>query len=297
MQNRRIRFSGHQTFTLRYGWVEKGYEFAGFGKRFSEESAIVDLGVGKNMVESIRYWCEMTGIIGDDRVSEFGQHLLDEQTGWDPYLEDLASWWLLHWRMITNPKYKTSGTALFSNLRKPDFSKNDLAEAALRLVDEGKKAPTDNIIMRDVDCYVRSYCSQKRFEKKKSRDDDPFDCPFQELDLIQPMSEGDFYRFSIGPKASLPSEIIGYAISQFFGQENKNAMTIQKILYQEGSPGQVFMLDENALIEAVQDLQESAMWGARFGFTESAGLAHVSCTVELDESTDLLNSYYNRGDV
>ena len=56
MQNHRIRFSGHQTFALRYGWLEKGYEFTLRGKRFSHESAIVDLGVGKNMVDSIKYW-------------------------------------------------------------------------------------------------------------------------------------------------------------------------------------------------------------------------------------------------
>ncbi|MEI7788779.1 MAG: DUF4007 family protein [Chlorobiaceae bacterium] len=294
MNKQRIRFSGHQTFSLRYGWLEKGYEFTARGKRFSHESSIVDLGVGKNMVDSIKYWCEMTGIIEEDRVSRFGQQLLDEQKGWDPYLEDLASWWLLHWKIITHVNYKTSGTALFSYLRKPEFSKQDVAEATLRLVDEGKKAPPDSIIMRDVDCFIRSYCGTRRFEKKKAGED-TFECPFQELNLIQVMSDGDFYRFSIGSKVSLPAEIIGYAICEYFGREKKNAMTIQKILYREGSPGQVFMLDENTLIEAVQDLHENPIWGRRFDFTESAGLAQVYCNVDPEESEELLNIYYRQG--
>lgn len=294
MKKQRVKFSGHQTFSLRYGWLEKGYEFIAAGKSFSHASAIVDLGVGKNMVGSIKYWCDLAGIIEGNVVSRFGKKLLDEASGWDPYLEDLASWWLLHWKLITNPSYKTSGTALFSYLRKPEFSKQDVAEAALRLVDAGKKPPSDNVIMRDVDCFIRSYCRMKRFEKNKSGED--FDCPLLELNLIQAMSEGDFYRFSIGSKTSLPAEIIGYAICEYLGRENKNAMTIQGVLYKEGSPGQVFMLDENALIEAVQELQENSIWGNQFDFTESAGIAQVHCYIALDEADELLRSYY-RGDV
>jgi len=293
MSNRRVKLSGHQTFSLRYGWLEKGYAFLANGKSFSHESAIVDLGVGKNMVDSIKYWCDLTGIIDGDVVSDFGKKLLDEELGWDPFLEDQASWWLLHWKLITNPNYKTSGTALFSCLRKPEFSKQDVAEAVLRFVDAGKKAPSDNVIMRDVDCYVRSYCGTRRFEKKSSGDES-FGCPLQELNLIQAMSGGDFYRFSIGTKASLPAEIVGYAICECFGHENKNVMTIQSVLYKEGSPGQVFMLNENALVEAVQELHESPRWGKDFNFTESAGIAQVHCNIPYDEAEKLLDGYYDR---
>lgn len=296
MSDQRVKFSGHQTFSLRYGWLEKGYEFIANRKSFSHESAIVDLGVGKNMVDSIKYWCDLTGIIKDNLVTDFGRYLIDEKSGWDPYLEDQASWWLLHWKMITNVNIKTSGTALFSYIRKPEFSKQDVAEAALRFIDAGKKVPSDNIIMRDVDCFIRSYCGLRRFEKKKSSEEN-FDCPLQELSLIQAISGEDFFRFSIGVKASLPAEIIGYAICEFFAQESKNAMTIQGVLYKEGSPGQVFMLDENTLIEAIQDLHEDPVWGNRFDFTESAGVAHVHCDVSIEEADKLLTSYYRPGEV
>ena len=112
----RCKFSGHQTFVLRFGWLEKGFEFINGGKHFSDSNAIVDLGVGKNMVDSIKYWCEMTSILEDGTVSSFGRKLLDEENGWDPYLEDNASWWLLHWKLVTNPAFQTAGTALFSYL-------------------------------------------------------------------------------------------------------------------------------------------------------------------------------------
>jgi len=122
--------------------------------------------------------------------------------------------------------------ALFSFLHKPEFAKRDVAEAALRSLDKSKKAPSDNVILRDIDCYIRSYCGTRRFEKKKVNEES-YDCPFQELNLIQPMSDAETYRFDIGSKSSLPPEIIGYAICEYFGKENKNAMTIQKVLYRE----------------------------------------------------------------
>ena len=278
------------------GW-KKGYAFVKEGNQFSDETAIVKLGVGKNMVESIKYWCEMAGIIKDGNITKFGNNLLDENGGWDPFLEDQASWWLLHWNIVTNPVFKTSGTALFFNLRKPEFSKQDVAEAALHMVDSGKKPPSDSIIMRDVDCYIRSYCGTRRFDKKKPWDES-FGCPLQELNLIQPMSEGGLYRFSIGRKPSLPSEIIGYSLSAFLCRDNqtKLATTVQNALYRENSPGQAFMLDENALVEAIQDLHENKLWGAKFSFTESAGIAQVLCDVEPEEANRLLENYYRRGD-
>lgn len=296
MSKQRIKLSGHQTFSFRYGWLEKGYAFVKDGNRFSDETAIVTLGVGKNMVDSIKYWCEMTGIIEDGAVTDFGDSLLDMDTGWDPFLEDQASWWLLHWKLVTNPSFKTSGTALFFSLRKPEFSKKDVAEAALQMVDSGKKPPSDSSIMRDVDCYIRSYCGIRRFEKKKASDES-FECPLEELNLIQPMSEADLYRFAIGRKTTLPPELIGYALSMFLCSDGqtKHATTVQNALYQENSPGQAFMLDENALVEAIQELHENKRWGSKFSFTESAGNAQVLCDVESDQAVQLLDSYYRRG--
>lgn len=49
-------FSGHETFQCRHLWLKKGYDFVKSGKAFSDEDAVVELGVGKNMVTAIRYW-------------------------------------------------------------------------------------------------------------------------------------------------------------------------------------------------------------------------------------------------
>ena len=47
-------FSGHETFACKSLWLKKGYDFVKDGHSFNDEDAVVALGVGKNMVSSIR---------------------------------------------------------------------------------------------------------------------------------------------------------------------------------------------------------------------------------------------------
>lgn len=89
-------FARHETFHPRFGWLTKGFDHAAADpKVFGRDDAPVRLGVGKNMVRSIRYWCHAFKLLAADQPTEFGKQLLGEQ-GWDTYLEDPASLWLLH---------------------------------------------------------------------------------------------------------------------------------------------------------------------------------------------------------
>ena len=92
---------------------KKGFD--GLTKRpdiFQSEDAMVELGVGKNMVRSIRHWCLAARVIEEGEAlpnsrsrqiipSPFGRALFG-QPGWDVYLQDDASLWLLHWQLATH---------------------------------------------------------------------------------------------------------------------------------------------------------------------------------------------------
>jgi len=291
MSRRKNRFSGHQTFAFRYGWLEKGYRFLSENKWFTDEDAIVELGVGKNMVDSIKYWCEMTDIVADGKLTDFAHNLLSND-GWDPFLENDASLWLLHWKLCTNREFLSAGGTMFSYLHKPEFSKREVAELLVRIIEQGsKKPPSDSVLLRDIDCYIRVYAGSRRFEKKKAVEES-FDCPLQELGLIYHMSDAEMYRFAIGPKSSLPPEIIGYAVCDYFSHGKRDSARVQEVLYHEFSPGQVFMLDENSLVEAINILNNDPNWGKYFKFTESAGIARVECS--LDDGNELLKFFYMR---
>ncbi|HUZ00605.1 MAG TPA: DUF4007 family protein, partial [Thermomicrobiaceae bacterium] len=60
----RYGFTGHQTFPFRYGWLKKAVDAVrGDPGFFRRGDALVELGVGKNMVESIRHWGLATQVL------------------------------------------------------------------------------------------------------------------------------------------------------------------------------------------------------------------------------------------
>ena len=92
-----MRFSGHESFVCRYAWLPKAYRaLAENPAMFGDvEQAMVSLGVGKNMVRSIRFWVEVMGVAIPQRdrtlvPSTFGESVFDDD-GFDPYLEDVRT--------------------------------------------------------------------------------------------------------------------------------------------------------------------------------------------------------------
>ena len=121
-------FSGHDSFQCRDLWLKKGFDFIKNGHSFSDTDAVVKLGVGKNMVSSIKFWLKAFNIIDlNDQLTDFSVRLFDDENGYDPFLEDEASLWLLHYQLIKN-RYASTYTILFNDFRKEKmfFSKKYL---------------------------------------------------------------------------------------------------------------------------------------------------------------------------
>ena len=115
--NIKYTFSGHETFACRNLWLKKGYDYVISGKKFKDEDAVVRLGVGKNMVGAIRFWLKAFNILTpDDQITEFGQRLLSND-GWDPYLEDQGTLWLLHYQLVKT-NYATIYNIIFGSFRR-----------------------------------------------------------------------------------------------------------------------------------------------------------------------------------
>ena len=98
----KVSFGRNETFNLRYSWLNKGLkEFKENTNIFVSDAAPLVLGVGKNMVNSIKYWLGAYQIIDFSKDSAvqtgFGE-LIDK---YDPYLENPATLWLLHWKLCT----------------------------------------------------------------------------------------------------------------------------------------------------------------------------------------------------
>ena len=121
----RVTFSGHETFPFRYTWLKKAVDAVDADEyAFHADDAMVKLGVGKNMVASMRHWGMATGMLSEaparrgsrirpQRATDLGRRLFRDG-GWDPFLEDPGTLWLLHWQLVSVPEW---------SLRAPMFRK------------------------------------------------------------------------------------------------------------------------------------------------------------------------------
>ena len=100
------RFSGHESFVCRYGWLPKVYREVVEDPHLlrTDEKAIYKLGIGRNMVKSLQFWAEASGVLrsaGDGRhePGAVGKLLFGGRDALDPHLEQLESLWLIHWHL------------------------------------------------------------------------------------------------------------------------------------------------------------------------------------------------------
>lgn len=297
-----MMFSGHETFPFRYGWLKKGVDAVRDNPEFfGRTDAYVELGVGRNMVRSIRHWCLATQMVEEEpvpnnrgrrlRPSSYGKKLLLDR-GWDPYLEDPCSLWFVHWLLVSNPARAAGWFLAFCVYSHPDFTRQRLQEFLVAYADKSTKNVTKNTLGRDVDCFVRTYVPSRTTATLVL--EDTLDCPLVELRLVSELSDDrQTYRFAIGPKPSLPAEVFGFALLDFFRRRsgNRQTLSVQDCLYGPGSPGQAFKLDENSLISYVEVLQE--LTDDAVGIDETAGLKQIYCPREYS-GDELLSQHHAR---
>ena len=309
LSEQRVRptFGGHEKFVFRHGWLKKGVD--GVKEKpliFTNDEALVMLGVGKNMVRSIRHWCLATGLVEEMdgvglahplQASHLADKLLNDR-GWDPYLEDIGSLWLLHWQLSTNLRRCFVWHMLFSKFLETEFTKRQLANYLSSQFEHHDVHTTPGTIDREIDACLRTYVPAVRSKLGKIAEE-TLDCPLAELDIIRYIPNDNIFRFNIGPKVSLPLGMFGYALLSFLSStaENRRTVAVDECLYQEGSPGQVFKLDENSVVEYLESLEEATKGKIRL--EETAGLRQVYLDESLgenykDQALELLKGHYEQ---
>ncbi len=290
-------FSGHETFPFRYPWLKKGYDAAlEDGNIFLRDDATTTLGVGKNMVRSIRHWCLAAGVLAENREdgsrtkpTDLGNRLLADD-GLDPYLEDPATLWVLHWHIASNRSRATTWFWAFSHFHEPEFTRESLASALFNWVQtlSGKQV-AESSVRRDVEVFLRTYVPARG-----SRDDiaeDTLDCPLTELGLIRLPGDGRAYRFQRGIQRALPDGVLLYAVLQFWESfaPAAESLALHDLARQPGSPGRLFKIDESSLVERLEGMEEATKGKISYG--ETAGLRQLYRHERLAPAKALAEAY------
>ena len=284
------QFSGHETFPVRYGWLKKAFDRVAETEADGNnrvlcwgDDAIARFGVGKNMVSAIRHWAKTMGVIdepstNDVVTTQFGRFLFGDE-GLDPFMENPASLWLLHWKLASFPQ-KTLWYWVFGYYPAQYFERADLVRHVERLILEREWTPVAlKTITNDIACFIRTYVVSSR--TSKTNQDDALESPLIELGLIKSTDRSDGFRFARGPKTNLGDGVFAYALIDFWSRySDMQTLSFEAIAHEPGSPGRVFQLDENDVIDRLVAM-EAATEG-RIKWSETAGLKQVVRSSEID---------------
>ena len=288
----RPQLSGHETFPLRYGWLKKVFDAVseagpvGAEKSvFGDGEAIARFGVGKNMVTSMRHWAMVTRVIDETAttVTPLGSKVFGDR-GLDPHMEHPATTWLMHWQLCTNPS-KTTWFWAFNHFSDLIFEREILVRGIEKIArDHGWRRASIATIKNDVACFVRTYVSKR--PSGKTSYEDTLESPLVELGLVRSMDRRNGFRFVRGRKPSLGAGVFCYAVTQFWSSRYSSqarTLSFEALAHEPGSPGRVFLLDENDLTIRLSGIEEAS--GGIYRWSETAGLKQL--IREQDVSEDM----------
>lgn len=284
-----LKFSGHETFHCKHFWLKKGYDFVCDNNSFKDIDAVVKLGVGKNMISSIQFWMNAFDLFDADEISEFA-HKMFNDNGFDCFLEDEGSLWLLHYKLLSK-NYSSIYRLTFNDFRKTrissEFTSRQLEDFIGKYLLKEGVSFSEKSIENDVKVLIRNYVSLYKKGAKSLEDD------FSSL-LI------NLYSISIVPdtfldghqvmkllydsKFNLPSQIFLFAILDHF--ENQFSISVNDIQLEVSD---LFLCNREGTELKLYQLQENGY----LVFKDNAGRKEVQLN-EVINKWDILKDYYGK---
>lgn len=187
---RKTRFRGHETFYFRDGWVSKAlYELNNnpstelFKSRHTMMESISKLGIGSNMVSSIKYWLVTCGLMEQNRkekkydLTEIGKLIANK----DLYLEDMFSLWLLHINLMDNFENATTWYFFFNYFKAESFTKEEALNALYGYMIGNDINVTEKALAADLLVLLNMYSKSE----EKEDPEDNISCPLSQIGLIK----------------------------------------------------------------------------------------------------------------
>ena len=262
-----MKFGGHETFTIREGWLSKAMQLLSsdpdvFVSEYPEDA----LGVGRNMAKSIRHWMVAAGIanrIGTGRsisgyeLAPFGSLVFEH----DPHLLFSSSWWMIHINLVNNPDFAASWSWFFNRWNPPRFERAVVVEGLRRsIASQQKRAPSERTLSRDIACLLATYAVD--IPAAKADPEDASDCPLRQLGLMRYYRSSGAYIVSSEPK-SVTGELLAYAVakscqSRLGFETNSTEFSLRQLEQMEGGPGRSFRINAEQIFDLLLEQGDKA---------------------------------------
>ena len=259
-EKRSIRFKGHETFTLREGWLNKGLTAIAENPHVFRENYGADaLGMGPNMAKALRYWLRCAGLAedipkreskeGGMRLSPVGRIVFEG----DRYIEDIFTLWLIHCRIAANYSQATAWNLFFNKFGYEEFDRarmvQEMRMSAYLAAEEagaGRRVPDASV---DSDCDAILHMYVRRGDREGTPEEKNIS-PFGRLSLIK--TAGGAYVRAQPDLGRRPEEIVLYLLAESLS--GAGSAELDALLAAENGPGKLLQLGRNGLAELLDRL-------------------------------------------
>lgn len=291
-----MRFRAHESFFIRKGWLYKGLKnVINCPDIFTNKNikATDNLGIGTNMVRSLRYWLQVVGLTTEgktgtnqrmeQKLTDFAEMIWEK----DRYMEEVGTICLLHYKLATNKEKATAWYYFFNEFNLIEFDKKDFVTALSNYADINDEGVARSSYESDFDCLINTYISRVKSNSKKDDPESNIDCPIGELNLIEIVdSKSKIFRKSQSEKNMLhPLILLSIIVDNAKGEKE---IKISSILNGVGNIGKLFNLDIILLTYYLDRLQQ-------YGYIKvirTAGLDVVHINTDMS-FYDCILAYYN----
>jgi hypothetical protein len=287
-----VKYRAHDTFFIRKGWLSKGIK-----KVLNDPAVFVSrdanpmdtLGIGANMVKALRYWLQAVGLTTEPESGKREQTLtglgeiIHEN---DPYIEELGTLWLLHYKLATSKTEATAWYFFFNEFRSIEFTREDYLTQTGNFLRELDETVAERSIDDDYNCIVNTYIPRIKLNPKKFDPEDNIDCPLGELGLIDIVNKKDkIFKKSPPKKDTLhPMILLAVILDQAQGAKE---VRISEIQTNPCNAGKAFNLDIISLTALLYKLELLKL----VKVVRTAGLDVIKIETDFD-FLDCVREYY-----
>lgn len=256
----KIRLKRHESFALREGWLEKGLNLINPdnpGEAFKDVKGIRELGIGANMVKSLRYWMEACNLLTHYHpgrpieFTDFAKVLLK----YDRYLEKEYSWWILHYYLATNRGDAPIIYYMFNVFSSKNINLVSIEEDIYQYFSSyGEFNP--KFISSDLSIFRHTYA----LDEQKRDPEENIISPFSKLKLLEKrIGKEEGYTFLSSEYRSFLSILIYHFLFIHYSKEEENetqiSFDINDAYEYIGSPAKIFNIEKGMFNQYLVELK------------------------------------------
>lgn len=265
-----MAYGQHQSFYLRDRWLNKAIKHLAHDNRFFYDTeAFEKMGLGKNMVNSLRFWVVATGVVREEFNNERKKIHIITDIGkliykYDRFLQFSETSAILHYHLTKEKEPATVFYWFFNVLNENVITKEELLTRFIEWVQiNEEKTISDKSLKRDIDCLINLYTAGQNNEDPE----EVIQSPISKLDMVEER-KGIIFKKN-GQVINIGLTALMYTLLNYGNERGFDTITVEEIISKEGLWGHVFNLSRTTIIEALEKLSHHSKYPIRFTRTNN----------------------------